>query len=67
MANDCSNSDYQEGNVIAEMDVTHLANGFYKASCMGLEAHDRDQSRAVLQLQEQLQAKLLSGELRPEM
>lgn len=60
-------TDYQQGNVIFDMDVTLLANGFYKASCMGHETNSRDQDRAILDLQDILQAKLLSGDLQPEM
>lgn len=67
MANDQSNSDYLQGNVIADMRVTKLANGHFKATSMGLEASHPDQSQAVSTLQDHLQAALLRGDIRPEM
>ncbi len=67
MANDNSNTDYQQGNVIAEMRVTKLPNGMFKATSMGLESNHFDSAQAVRTLQDQLQESLLRGDIRPEM
>lgn len=58
-------TDYQEGSVIFEIEVHKLANGMFKASGMGCEANHHDQAQAVLNLQDQLQHGLKSGEIRP--
>jgi hypothetical protein len=67
MGNDNSNTDHLQGNVIMEMEVTKMANGQFKATCAGMEANHHNSDHAVLQLQDKLQAALLSGDLRPDM
>lgn len=55
--------DYLEGSVNLQMDVTKLANGMTKASCMGHEVNDYNPENAVMKLQEHLQGLLLKNEL----
>lgn len=62
-------TDYQEGSVILNINVTKLANGQFKASADGfdLSVSNHSQQAAVLALQDQLQDGLLKGTIRPEM
>lgn len=65
MIDDNHMTDYQEGSVIFDIEVHKLANGMHKASGMGLEVSDYSEQNAILKLQDQLQAGLKTGEIRP--
>lgn len=56
-----------QGNVIFDIAIKNNGNGTYKATSMGCEVNHRDQDQAVRELQDQLQQKVLSGEIRPGM
>jgi hypothetical protein len=56
-----------EGNVILDIEVKSNGNGTHKASAMGVEVNHKDQAQAIRELQDQLQQKILSGEIRPGM
>ncbi len=60
-------TDYQNGNVILDIEVHKMDNGRYKASALGKESSHLDQAQAIRDLQDQLQSALLSGEIRPGM
>lgn len=56
-------TDYHEGSVNLQMEVTKLANGMTKATCMGHEVNDYNPEVAVTKLQTALQDLILKNEL----
>lgn len=56
-----------EGLFITDIAIEKLANGMFKASSCGLEAHDHNQENAVDKLQGQLNEAMQKGEIHPGM
>lgn len=67
MSNETPYTDYLQGSVILDMTVDKQPNGWFKASCMGLESNHLSQEVAVRDLQDKLQEALQTGAISPNM
>lgn len=57
----------EDGLFITDIEVEQLANGMYRASSCGLEAHDHNRENAIDKLQEQLHDGMAQGDIHPGM